>query len=300
MAQRHEVRAHQFHEIVDPNTEMETLFSHLVFPEGPVWVPDTRALLFTDIPESTIYQSDGVALSVWRTNTNKANGLALDSDSILACEHATSCVVRYAGSERLVLASHYQGKELNSPNDIIVSRSGDIYFTDPLYGRLTDSWGVGVRREPELDFRGVFRLSGDELSLVADDFDAPNGLCLSLDEQVLFVNDTERQHIRVFELDSKGNYTGGAVWVETLGNEEGWPDGMKIDVQGNLYCSGPGGIHVFSALGVCIGILKVQPPVTNFCFGGRNGRDLYITAVNKLYRIPMKVAGPGFTDGHSP
>ena len=90
MAQRHEVRAHQFHEIVDPNTEMETLFSHLVFPEGPVWVPDTRALLFTDIPESTIYQSDGVALSVWRTNTNKANGLALDSDSILACEHATS------------------------------------------------------------------------------------------------------------------------------------------------------------------------------------------------------------------
>lgn len=277
---------------------LETLGESFAFTEGPVWHPVKNHLLFTDIPHSQIFcWAPECGYSLYRDNTNKANGLAYDrAGRLLVCEHATSRVVRLNDTGKIeILASKFEGKELNSPNDIISTRSGDIYFTDPLYGRMADPWGV--KRPAELGFRGVFRLEPTtrRLSVVADDFDGPNGLCLSRDERRLYINDSERQHIRVFDLTYDGTISGGEVWAETQGPEEGCPDGMKIDVAGNIYCCGPGGIHVFSESAECLGIIFLPPVVTNFTFGGRDMRDLFITASNRLHRVRTAIPGiPAF------
>src|SRR5206468_4217187 len=144
----------------------------------------------------------------------------------------------------VTLASHYKGKELNSPNDIVVRSDGGIYFTDPPYGRMKNS---GIERPQELDFQGVYRVGPTprDTILLVDDFDKPNGLCFSLDESRLFINDTARQHIRVFDVGRDGSLSKGHVWAETRGDKYGAPDGMKIDSASNIYCTGPGGLHVF-------------------------------------------------------
>jgi len=189
-----------------------------------------------------------------------------------------------------VLASHWQGKELNAPNDLVVARDGAIYFSDPTYGRMDH---YGVKRDQQLSFQGVYRIDpgNGAVELMADDFGQPNGLCFSLDDKRLFVNDTDRQHIRVFEVRENGSLGGGGVWAETKGSEPGAPDGMKIDIAGNVYCCGPGGIHVFSADGASLGIIKVPEYVANFCWGGTDYRSLYITASTSIYRIKTATAG---------
>ena len=143
------------------------------------------------------------------------------------------------------LATHYEGKQLNSPNDIVCAADGGIYFTDPPYGRAKF---YGVERPQELGFQGVYRVGADPKSpvLLVDDFDQPNGLCFSLDGRRLFVNDTARKHIRVFDVRRRTARSAAArLWAETKGDEPGAPDGMKLDSAGNVYCCGPGGIHVF-------------------------------------------------------
>jgi gluconolactonase len=189
-----------------------------------------------------------------------------------------------------VLATHYEGKELNSPNDIVVAPGGAIYFTDPTYGR-TEYYGVP--RPQHLSFQGVYRMDADggELTLLASDFAQPNGLCFSLDGSRLFVNDTERGHIRVFNLTPAGDLTGGAVWAETKGEGAGAPDGMKIDSCGNVYCCGPGGIHLFNPSGDALGVIPTPETCANFTFGDDDLRSLYITASSSLYRQRVRVPG---------
>jgi gluconolactonase len=153
----------------------------------------------------------------------------------------------------------------------------------------------GVKREPELDFRGLYRVGPDERSptLLAKDFGQPNGLCFSLDGR-LFVNDTERQHIRVFDLAAGGGLSGGSVWAETRGEGPGAPDGMKVDSAGNVYCCGPGGIHVFDPAATCLGVIRVPEYTANMAFGDADLRSLYITASSSVYRIRVVVPGrPG-------
>ncbi len=151
----------------------------------------------------------------------------------------------------------------------------------------------GVPREPELAFRGVYRIDpkSGELKLLVDDFDQPNGLCFSLDEKRLFVNDTMRQHIRVFDVTADGTLANGRVWAETTGEGEGGPDGMKIDSQGNLYSCGPGGIHVFDPNGVSLGVIRMPEHTANFTWGGDDFRTLFITASSSLYRTRVTVPG---------
>ncbi len=148
-------------------------------------------------------------------------------------------------------------------------------------------------RPQELGFQGLFRVGSDPKSpvLLADDFDRPNGLCFSLDGRRLFVNDTARQHIRVFDVKGDGGLSGGKVWAETTGEGKGAPDGMKIDSAGHVYCCGPGGIHVFSPEAVCLGVIHVPEYVANFAWGDADYRSLYITASTSVYRI--RVATPG-------
>jgi gluconolactonase len=237
---------------------------------------------------------DGV--TTFRKPSNKSNGLAYDRDGrLLTCEHASSQVARTEADGRIVpVATHHQGKQLNSPNDIVCGPDGGVYFTDPPYGRAEY---YGVPREQELAFQGVFRVGSDPRQpvLLVDDFDRPNGLCFSLDGRRLFVNDTARRHIRVFDVRPDGTLAGGKVWAETTGEGPGAPDGMKIDAAGHLYCCGPGGIHVFDPDAVCLGVIRVPEYAANFAWGDADLRSLYITASTSVYRIRTQVPGrPAF------
>jgi gluconolactonase len=221
-----------------------------------------------------------------------SNGLTYDRQGrLLACEHATSQVTRTDADGRVVpIATHHAGKQLNSPNDIVCKSDGAIYFSDPPYGRAKF---YGVERPQELDFQGVYRVGRDPKSteLLVDDFDRPNGLCFSRDERRLFVNDTARKHIRVFDVTPAGTLKNGRLWAETKGEKPGAPDGMKLDSAGNLYCCGPGGIHVFDPDARLLEVLEVPEYTANFAWGDDDYRSLFITASTSLYRIRRTIPG---------
>jgi len=289
-----EIRDRRFGDIVGPSVEFEQLGTGFLFTEGPLWQAEERCLLFSDMPGDHLRRwSASGGVSTFRKPCHMTNGLAWDREGrLLACEHATSQITRTERDGRItVMASHYQGKELNSPNDIVVRSDGSLYFSDPTYGR---NEYYGKPRPTQLDFRGVYRVParGGEPELLAGDFGQPNGLCFSADETLLYVNDTERQHIRVFGVRQDGSVDKGRVWAQTTGEGAGAPDGMKIDSQGNVYCCGPGGIHVFDKNAACLGVIKVPEYTANFAWGDDDLRSLFITASTSLYRIRVKV--PGF------
>jgi len=293
-----EIRDPRFERVVGGSVEFERLATGFIFTEGPLWHRHERYLLFSDMPGDHLRrwsEQDGV--STFRKPCNKSNGLAWDRQGrLLVCEHASSRLTRTEPDGSItVLASHHEGKELNSPNDLAVKSDGAIYFSDPTYGRLEH---FGVPRAPQLDFRGVYRVNpdGKSLSLLADDFGQPNGLCFSHDERTLFVNDTDRQHIRAFDVHTDGTIANSRIWAETIGQGPGAPDGMKIDSERNLFCCGPGGIHVFSPDAQCLGVIRVPEYTANFCWGDDDLCSLFITASTSLYRI--RVAVPGISQMH--
>jgi gluconolactonase len=288
-----EIRDRRFGAVVGATVGFERIATGCKFTEGPLWHPAGAYLLWSDMPDDHIRRwspADGV--TTFRKPCNKSNGLTWDRQGrLLACEHASSRVSRTEPSGEVVaLATHYQGKALNSPNDIVCAADGAVYFTDPTYGRMDY---YGVLRELELDFRGVYRVGADPKSpvLLANDFGQPNGLCFSLDGRRLFVNDTERQHIRVFDVAASGTLSGGKVWAETKGEGEGAPDGMKIDSAGNVYCCGPGGVHVFAPDAACLGVIRTPEGAANMAWGDADLRSLYITATSSVYRIRVAVPG---------
>lgn len=280
-------------DIVAAGAALEVVADGLLFTEGPLWDAAGERLLFSDIPGNTIYQwNERDGLTTFRRPSNMANGLTWDRDGrLLACEHATSRVTRLEADGRVtVIADALDGKALNSPNDVVVRSDGTIWFTDPTYGR---SEYYGVPRAPELAFRGVYRVEpgSGRVSAMARDFAQPNGLCFSADERQLYVNDTERMHIRVFEVREDGSLDDGRVWTDVTGSGEGAPDGMKFDREGQLYCCGPGGIHVFDAGARQIGVIETPVPPANFTWGGSELRHLYITAGATVLRLAVRVPG---------
>lgn len=294
----YEIRDPRFLEVIDVEARLQSILVGFRFTEGPIWHPTEHYLLFSDIIGDTQYGWDPHrGLWVFRRPSHMANGNAFDHQlRVLTCEHATSRVSRTTVEQGHpvhyeILATHYQGKELNSPNDIVVRRDGAIYFTDPTSGRTAR---YGVEREPELPFRGVYRLDPGtgELTLLADDFSKPNGLCFDQDESRLFVNDTDRMHIRVFRVRGDGSLEGGEVWAETVGEGVGRPDGMKMDAAGHIFCAGPGGIHVFAPDATCLGVIRTPEFAANFCFGDPDRRTLYITASTSIYRLRLRIPGP--------
>lgn len=288
-----EIRDERFRDVVGSDVAFDQLVTGCLFTEGPLWHARERYLLFSDMPGDHMRRwSPSAGVSTFRKPCNQSNGLAWDRQGrLIACEHSSSHLTRTETDGRItVLASHYRGKELNSPNDVVVRSDGLIFFTDPTYGRLEF---YGRPRECELSFRGVYCVSGDggEPKLLVDDFAQPNGLCFSADERQLFVNDTEQGHIRVFDVGADGTLTKGRVWAATTGEGEGRPDGMKIDTKSNLYCCGPGGIHVFAPDATCLGVIRVPERTANFAFGEGDFRSLFITASTSLYRIRTRVPG---------
>ena len=288
-----EIRDPRLTSIVGTHVEFERIATGCLFTEGPLWHPRGEYLLWSDMPGDHLRRwskADGV--TTFRQPCNKSNGLTWDRQGrLLACEHASSQVTRTEPDGRITpLATHYDGKQLNSPNDIVCAQDGGIYFSDPPYGRAEF---YGVKREQELAFQGVYRAGADARKpmLLVEDFDRPNGLCFSLDQRRLFVNDTARQHIRVFDVRDNGGLAGGRVWAETKGEGKGAPDGMKLDSAGNVYCCGPGGIHVFSPEAVDLGVIQVPEYTANFAWGESDLCTLFITASTSVYAIRTVVPG---------
>ena len=283
--------------LLEADAEVELLGSGFKFTEGPIWHPRETCLLFSDIAGDARHRwrEDG-RVSIARRPNGMGNGMTLDAKlNLLICEHATSSVVR-EGSDgsRTTVASHYQGKELNSPNDIVVRSDGSVYFTDPIYGRRPFN---GIEREPELAFRGVYRIppGGGDLQLVANDFGQPNGLCFSADESLLYVDDTPRAHVRVFRVRTDGSLDGGEMFATGIGDgtlqSAGWVDGIKCDEAGNIWVTGPRGIWVFSRSGERLGIIEVPEVAANLHWGGQDWHSLFVTARTSVYRIRTRVTG---------
>jgi sugar lactone lactonase YvrE len=258
----------------------ETVAEGLGFTEGPVWLPD-GSLLFSDIPNSRIHRWHAGALGVYREPSGGSNGLTLDpSMRLLACEHENRRVSRERGGVVDPVATHYEGKRLNSPNDIVIRSDGRIFFTDPPYGITED--------QRELPFNGVFTLStSGDLTLLTTDFDRPNGLAFSPDEHTLYIADTARHHVRAFDVGADGALSNGRVFADM--REEGRPDGMKVDREGRLFVCATT-VQVFAADGRPLGVIDCPQMPAN-CTWGDDGSTLFIAARTGLYRTRVATVG---------
>ncbi|SDG05155.1 SMP-30/gluconolactonase/LRE family protein [Alloyangia pacifica] len=292
-----EIRDERFRALVHPMGKLEQLCTGFTWTEGPVWFGDRNALIFSEIPSQTLYQwTEGQGLSVFREESQFNNGNTRDPwGRLVGCRHGTRDVVRteYDGA-LTVLASEYEGKRLNSPNDVVVSSDGAVWFTDPTYGIISNF--EGNRAEPEQAARHVFRIppGGGAPVPVISDFAQPNGLCFSPDESILYVAESGSSHddtvppvIRKYAVDGET--------LTSLGDfatlDCGLPDGMRCDVQGNLWSSAGDGVHCFAPDGTLLGKILVPEVVANLCFGGPDGQRMYITATSSVYRVFVDVKG---------
>jgi gluconolactonase len=277
--------------IIEKDVVAETIASGFTFTEGPVWDAAHGCLHFSDIPASVIHRwHPDAGLSVFRTPSGKSNGLTRDREGrLIVCEHAGRRVSRIEADGRTTtIASHYQGRRLNSPNDVVVKSDGAIYFTDPPYG-LNATFGVAER--PELDFAGVYRAvpDGSDVAVVADDC-TPNGLAFSPDEKRLYVADTEANHVLVYDVDAVGGLSGGRFFVQIPGSSLA-PDGIKVDRGGRILVTGAGGVWVFDPDGSRLGIIPVPELPANLAWGDADWSALYVTARTSVYRVRTKTAG---------
>ena len=267
---------------LDFTVPVEKLAGDFQFTEGPLWVATKGELLFSDIPADRIVRFKDGKCETFRTPSHNSNGLTLDNQGrLIACEHGSRRVTRTEADGAITtLADRYEGHRLNSPNDVVVKSDGAIYFTDPPFG---------VKREDrELDFQGVYRIASDgkTLTVVARDFLKPNGLAFTPDEKVLFINDTERGHIRAFDVSAGSTLTNSRVFAQAPG-----ADGMKVDAEGDVYCACRGGVMVFDRTGKYLGTFATADQPTNCAFGGPDGRTLFITTHPSIYRVRLTVPG---------
>jgi len=279
----------KFYSIMSEESKVERIATDFQFTEGPVWNAHDGFLLFSDIPGNQIFRwSPEGGVTVFRKPSGNSNGLTYDKDDrLLICEHGNRRLARIEeDGGYTVLADKLQGKHLNSPNDVVVRSDGKIYFTDPPYGIKPE--------QQELSFQGVFSLDPDskELTLLADDFNRPNGLAFSPDEEVLYIADSsERRHVRAFGVNPDGTLSNSYVFAEIRSKEPGNPDGMKVDIEGNLYVSAAGGIWVFSGEGEELGVIRTPGTPANCAWGEPDWRTLFITARTSLYRVRLVIPG---------
>jgi len=293
--------------IVPAELRVEKVAEGFEFIEGPVWVRDGSALLFSDPNANTIYSwSEDAGLAVYRAKSGYtgpdigeygqpgSNGLTLDRDGrLLINEHGNRRVTRLERTGALtVLADRFEGRRLNSPNDLVLKSDGALYFTDPPFGLPRSH--ADPRRE--LPYSGVFRYAEGTLRLVSTDLTGPNGLAFSPDERFLYVTnwDENNKVVMRYAVTSDGGLADGHVFFDMTGapGEEAL-DGMKVDARGNLYVSGPGGVWVISAEGRHLGTIQLPELPANFAWGGPDGATLYMTARHGLYRMRLAVPGAG-------
>jgi gluconolactonase len=295
--------------LVDRNAPIEILAEGFTWTEGPVWIGPAKGghLLFSDIPRNSIFrwkEEEGISLFMQPSGYTGvtyyglepgSNGLALDSEGrLVLCEHGDRrvSVLTPQGGKR-TLADHYQGKRLNSPNDVVLKANGDLYFTDPPYG-------LPMReKDPrrELDFFGVYRISKatGAVTLITSELQRPNGIAFSPDEKTLYVaqSDPQRAIWMAFDVAADGTVGAGKVLLDVtaeVGKRPGLPDGMSVDRQGHLWASGPGGIYVIDPRGKLLGRLTTNERTSNCCFG-EDGSTLFMTVDSYLCRVRTKTQG---------
>lgn len=292
--------------VIEPTAEAELYSDGFSFTEGPLWDGESRCFMFNDIPSSTTYRWDperGLAKAF--ENGTKSNGMYLARDGgLLVCEHATSSVVRRSadGTSRRVLSDHWNGIELNSPNDIVERSDGKVYFSDPVFGRMTKP--SSVPRPFPSEHRAVYMYdpATGKTSQVASGYVNPNGLCFSADESILYVNDSDAYLINAYDVMPDGTLMNERLLAEVTGGEENHsPDGLKLDSMGNIVCAGQnGGIYWFDPDGIALGIVHIDPVrVVNFCWGGDDGRTMLLTCADAVYGLHTLVSGskyPGKTN----
>ncbi len=261
--------------------QIEKVTSGHKFVEGPVWSPQ-GVLLYSDVPDNLIYRIDTKGKSVFREKSDGANGNTFDPQGrLLTCESRTRRVVRLEKNGKLtVLAERFEGKRLNAPNDIVVRKDGNIYFTDPAFGDQANG--------RELDFYGVYHISPKgELALIAKPAGRPNGIALSPNGRTLYVANSDERNVRAYDLDGKGVASNERVLIANI---DGVPDGMKVDEKGNLYVTARG-VPVYSPDGKLIHTIELAETPANVAFGDPDLQSLYITARTSVYRARVGVKG---------
>ena len=290
--------------IVSSEARIEKLADGFIFTEGPIWVKEGgEGLLFSDIPNNRImkWTPDGKVAEFRKPSGYTgppapegsfvgSNGLTLDKEGrLIICEHGDRRVTRLEKDGKLtVLADKYQGKRLNSPNDAVYKSDGSLYFSDPPYGLFDE-------KKKELDFQGIYRRSADgRLQLLNKELSRPNGLAFSPDEKTLYVanSDPEKKLWMAYDVAANGTLSKGRVFFDvTAEKEDGLPDGLKVDTQGNVYCTGPGGVWIFSPDGKHVGTIKPTEVPANCHWGDADGKTLYMTARKGLYRVRLSIPG---------
>lgn len=294
----YEVHDKRFRSLIQPNAFLEKLDGGSMWAEGPVYFPAGDFLVWSDIPTSRMMRwAPGMGVGVFRANSNFSNGNTRDREGrLVTCEHGTRRVSRTEHDGRITtIAADYEGRRLNSPNDVIVHSDGSVWFTDPDYGILSDY--EGYRSPSEIGSCNVYRVSPQtgKARIVVDDFVKPNGLAFSPDETKLYIADSGSSHfedgphhIRVFDVNSDGTVSNGRVFVEV---SPGLPDGMRIDEQGNVWTSAEDGVHCYSPDAELLGKILISEPVANLTFGGINRNRLFIAASTSLYSLFVGVRG---------
>ncbi len=287
--------AQDLSDILPPDARIERVATGFEFAEGPLWGGET--LLVSDVRGDTVYVVDEAGVKrPFKHPSHWANGHTWDgSGALLAAEHASGAVTRQVGDAPAeTIADRFEGKRLNSPNDVIVRSDGTIFFTDPTFGLRPPSGPV--ERAAELDFAGVYSIDPEtrEVRLLTRAFAAPNGLALSPDERRLYVNDSATKKVWVFGVGPDGSVSGAREFADfNAANANGGVDGMKVDAAGNVYAVCPGGLCVLDADGTLLGTIGVPERATNVAWGGADLNVLYITTPSSLYRIPTKMRGIG-------
>ena len=284
-----------FERVVDRDPPLDSIAQGLTFGEGPVWDKRTGLLYWVDIIGNTIWKwKPGVGREVVLSPSGHANGMTFDKEGRLTVAGWCSrTIYRFEHDGTITtIASKYQDKKFNSPNDIVVRSDGSTYWTDSAGGLVIPGM-VAQDVQRYLDMMGVFRLTpdGKEVQLVIADCTYPNGLAFSPDEKILYVNDTRLALIRAFDVNPDGSVGPGHIFHKLTGTEDGVADGMKCDVEGNVYCTGPGGVHVIAPDGRLLGRLKIPGHCTNMGFGDDDWKSLYVTTFKQVYRTRVKVPG---------
>jgi sugar lactone lactonase YvrE len=273
--------------------KIEKVTSGFQFTEGPVWIPE-GFLLFSDIPADTIYKHEGKETEIFQKPSGHSNGLTLDHQGrLLKCEHDRRLTRLEKDGTMTVLAESFEGRRLNSPNDLVVKTDESIYFTDPTFGLPNRTEGR------ELSFCGVFRIKNGVITLLDDSIVLPNGLAFSPDESLLYVDDSSSGHVYVFDVSGQGLLENKRLFAEVGGSEGRGGDGMKVDVDGNVFVTGAEGVYIFNPEGQKYGILECPEKPSNLAWGDNDYKTLYITARTSVYRIEVLTGGdsliPDFT-----
>lgn len=292
----YQIHDERFRHLIVPSSELEELYSGCRWAEGPVWFADLQCLVWSDIPNERMLRWADGTVSTFRANSNFTNGNTRDRQGrLVSCEHGNRRVTRTEIDGSItIIADSYQGKRLNSPNDVVVRSDGSIWFTDPTYGIMSDY--EGYRADPEQPSRNVYRVDPNgEIEAVVRDFGQPNGLAFSVDESILYVADSASshdsdapRHIRAFDVVDGRRLTNGRVFCEL---DNGLPDGFRIDRAGNLWTSAGDGVHCFSSEGTLLGKILIPQTVANLTFGGPRKNRLFITASRSLYAVYTATSG---------